>query len=709
MPTSATIAGVVILNAPDVSWEESVGETPYTTAVVVAERDAQRLRAIVGSPTTLSVNGEGDTGSFSVQRVYVIDEQPTAHPDMVAFTLADKRWLWQRSHVLRRFNVRRRTGNRRLLTEGFPVEIPGDVADYAYETATLLNGTTPWTAAQILLDVLSQVDGEEPDPAGMPTRQTTVENVEIDDAGGDAVGRALDFMPGAAVYVGLDGRTRFIDETDLRLAQTVLRKFGAPVVGMGLAAPVSYAGVRPKWVDVLFTIEQELKFTSREEGGSYATRGDKSKYMENVLPVPDLTLQVGGRTVTRGTWITVDEAFTAWGAPTAGAGAGAGAAGVNTAAYALTHTIVRQLWHGGRLEAVYTDLGKIVADADWAARIRAVRQHYRQTYRISPYWMARIRSLSAERVAIIDPENGVRAPAFVTADYAYAPSVRGRWIDRNQQGIVVNVSAYSDSLAAAKQAPATVQILDEQLGILHLSYSTDALGLWEQVYPCKFASPIPQMNFGRGKDSGVTTDGAVYEGAAPVALSDNHRVAVVITAVPSAPNTNDQLYRIKVTPKGATAVGPEVAGGSGPSWAIRVGPGITTARMAWSDAMESQIDRAFGAGPEFLSRGAQPTYQAGDALAGAGLLVDSREVERVAQAMAASLYSGMADKIVGQVAGDLDPSIVPIGNATAVVHSLGPDGALNTLVRFDRRAGRIDSSALLDNATRRLLFRQVQP
>ncbi len=72
-------------------------------------------------------------------------------------------------------------------------------------------------------------------------------------------------------------------------------------------------------------------------------------------------------------------------------------------------------------------------------------------------------------------------------------------------------------------------------------------------------------------------------------------------------------------------------------------------------------------------------------------------------------YLGQSSELTVPVAGPLDAGISPVGNATSVVHSLAADGALNSLIRFDRRTGRLDMTAFLDNATRRLLFRQVQP
>ena len=396
MATGATYAGVPITNASDVSWELKTGTRPSTTTIVVASKYAERVRGQMGRPGTLEVTAEGGLG-FRVDNVYVIDETPSPHPEMVAFTLADRRFKWVREHVTRRYNIRRRTGDRRLLTEGQPVGLPADVPDVAYEAATLLDGR-PWTAKDILLDVLLSVDVDSPGVStdGLPSRQITIEGLELDDDGAAAIDRALDHVAGADIYLDLGGVVRFLDTTDSAAANNLLKRLGPPVVGVGLAGMVDYAGLRPAWIDVLFSVEQELKFTSLDEGGTYSTRG---------------------------TFITFDEAFAAWGAPNIAAGAKIPGGGASAA---LTHDLVRLLWHGGRLEAVYAAVGDVVADSDWSARIRAVRQHYRQTYRISPYWMARIRSISAERVAIIDPENGVRAPAFVTANYAFAPSVRGR-------------------------------------------------------------------------------------------------------------------------------------------------------------------------------------------------------------------------------------------------------------------------------------------
>lgn len=697
MGNSATIAGIPILATSPVTWDEIVGTSPYTTTVQVAAKAVRAPDALVGKPTSLVVEGSGGRG-FTVSSVYITGIFPGGHPDILTIALADRRWLWPRTHVLRRYNVRRRTGDRRLLTEGVAMSEVFAVDDYFYEKATLRDGVAMWDATAALRDILAQVDGSG-DVGGVGSSTVPLENVELDLSGDAAIRTILGYISGTNIYVGIDGSVHLCDNQAYTATNGVMQRFGPPVVGSGTARSGSLAGVRPSAVNVLFSIEQELKFTSVDEGSSgYSFRGgNTTKYLENVIQLPDPSTTINGRSVARGTWVSIDSAFTAWGAPSLNGNAILGP---------LTQDEVRSRWFGDRLD-VYAGLGDQTSDGLWAARIAMVKEHYRQTYRISPYWQNRILSLSAERVGIIDRENGSKAPAYVTANYAFSPNVRGRFSGPENQFLIVNAYAYSDSLATSKQAPATVQVLDPQLGIIHLKYGKDAMGRQSQVFPCSVDDP-PALVFGKGSRNPMFSDGTLTAGANTTKLSATHKVAVVLTAVPSAPNTNDQLYRVRVTPDQVAALGIRVGGSEGPEWDIRLGAGVTTARFMWTDAAESTIDRLFGSGGG-AAAGAKPTYAAAEGLAGAGLLVDQDEVTKLAKAAAASLYSQMTDRWMGGQASVLDASIHPVGNLTSVTHRLDPDGALNTLVRFDVQSGRLETAAFLDNDTRRKLFRMVQP
>jgi hypothetical protein len=433
-----------------------------------------------------------------------------------------------------------------------------------------------WDARAALSDVMAQVDGGG-DVGGVGASTVPMENVELDLTGDVAIRALLGYITGTNIYVGIDGEIHFTDNQAYQATGSTMRRFGPPVVGSGTARSSNLAGIRPSAVNVLFSVEQELKFTSVTEGSSgYSFRGQNTvKYLENVIQLPDASTMINGKSVARGTWVNIDAAFAAWGAPSVGAG--------QAAAPALSQDLVRTLWFEGGLERLYGGLGNVTPDGLWAARIHQIRQHYRQTYRIAPYWMNRILSISAERVAIIDRENGSKAPAYVTANYAYTPSVRGLLAAPGSQYYIVNVAAYSDSLAASKQAPATVNVLDSQLGIFHIDYGVDVLGRQQVIYPSTFDDP-PALEFTKGTPKNFFMDGTVTAGATTTKLSATHKVAVVLTAVPSAPNTNDQLYRVRVTPADVAALGIQAGGSDGPEWDIRLGAGVTTARFMWSDA-----------------------------------------------------------------------------------------------------------------------------
>lgn len=693
---SATIDGVPIKGAA--GWAIQAGTLPYMATFTVDRDGMSNPADLMGKPMTLTAEGIG--GTWSVAGLYLVDYAPGSDPYNWSITLADKRYWWPRKAVVRRYNMRRRTGSTRLLREGFPTQLPQGVDDVAYELATLKTPGETWKAKDALLDIITILDGTPPVPDKIPTRNVPLDDVELDDDGAGAVTRLLRHIPGCAVYVDATGTTRFFDETDGSAAD-VLRAMGDAVVGKGIAEAVDYSGIRPTDIDALWTMEVELKFTSIDEGGTYSTRGNTTKYLENVLQVTDETLVVAGRTVTRGTWITFDEAFAAWGSFAAKNGVGAASSAGN-----ISHEMVRSLWFGGALERMYTQLGALKPDANWLPRIREIRKHYRQTYRISPYWMNRIRSLRAERVAIIDPETGTRAPARVVCNYAVAPSVRGILFSPATQGVVLNVTdVYSDDLATAGYAPATVSILSNDLGILHLSFETGVNNILAEVFPCAFEEPIPQANFAAKAAVNIFGDGTHVRSVAPARLASNHKVAIVLTAVPSAPNSNDQLYRHRVS-AGASPLAPGTCRGK--PWEVRMGSGIATARFAWSDRFESMIDKVFGV-PQNPMPGVAPTYAGGDALAGAGLLVDKDEIVNLSKATAAAVYAQLVDRIVGTQAGPPQADLNPTGSATAILHGIDANGPINTLVRFDRTSGRLDPQTFIDNNTRRKLFRMVQP
>ena len=271
---SATIDGVVIKNAATVAWAITPGTSPYFTSVVVDVDALSNPGNMLGRPVTLAVSGM--SGKWSVSGVYVVDYQQGPTPFDWTLVLADRRWLWPRTHVRRRYNVRRRTGSMRFLTEGIPTTVPVSVSDYFYEFATLKGGTELWTGVTTLEDVVQQVDGTKPDLSGIPTRTVPIVGIELDDSGDHAIDRLRASAPGCNLYVDLGGVVRFFDETDLAASQRILQTLGPPTVGSGLANLNVYAGIRPSAINVLFTPEQELKL-DRKSTRLNSSHSDRSR------------------------------------------------------------------------------------------------------------------------------------------------------------------------------------------------------------------------------------------------------------------------------------------------------------------------------------------------------------------------------------------------------------------------------------------------
>lgn len=675
-----------------IAWRLTSGVVPYTTILEVEAGAAKRLISASGRAGRLTITSDDE--SVTVNDVYVLHEAQASAPYLGAVVLADRRWLWGYQHVRMDFNIRRRTGNRRLLQDGsIPQEVPVTVDDVSYAIWSIPKAGTKWEAEGAVARVLKIVDPTASLRMQIGSlKSTPIENLEIDDSGPAAVARVLSHAPGADVAVLLDGSVVAYDATRVSDAVAAEKRTGPPVVAGPLPTRRHHAGQRPGKVRVFFTVEQELRFDSKAEGDPYVTPKGTLE-MENVVPVPDVTLNVSGLgQVCRGTWITMDQAIAAWNA------SGGLAGGVT-----LSHDLIQDLWLYG-LDRMLTELGQpSAATSDWGARVSMIRTHYRQTYRLAPYWMARIKSLRGYRVAIIDPENGTRAPATAYSDHAIIVGERGRFTDLGSQGWILNRVGYSASLATAHAAPAVVQVVDDEQGIVRIDYQIDPLRLWRAVVPGRVEN-APNLHWGMKGESPLTLDSVSSGGNAPKLVA-SHRVAIVLTAVPAAPNDIGQLHEIDVNPSdvGNLIGSDKVANADGPVAMVRVGPGTATARFAWRDEDESAIKEAFGINRDgsLTAPKRSPSLEK--------LLIDSDEVKKVAQATAAVVYAQLVDRIVGGKSVRLDGQVTPAGNLQEVEFSVGTRGEALTTLEFRDALPVLSMLGFVSDDVRRKLFRLVQP
>ena len=691
----ATLGDFPLDTDQDVSWSLTEGTRPHQRFFLMSKTDAEKLIAKDG-PVSLVIDGSPDYPKLEVKDLYVMSIQPASTPFHRQVLVADKRIWWQRAHVLRRYNVVKRGPDmRRLYQEGTPVgfnrNIQSDKIYAAWSLYPRAKPSDPWNAEQVLRDVIGAVEPGQLEFANTFDKSVSIQNLVIDDQGDTAVGQALKFIPGACLYVRADGVVVVYHEN--KGGESGILAAKPPLVGPPLAAPVSLAKSRPVASDVLFGRELEVRFDSRVEG-FLGTRSAEVREMVNVAPVPDSTLRVNGKILTCGTWVSFDNLFTAW------------AGDWPTQAPSLTHAITQKLWSAPVFIDAYarSGLGGMI-EPRYVRRLSAVTSHYRQTFQLEPKWRDRILALKAYRVGILDEENGVRASAQAFADYSIQPTLRGAARSaQDNSALAYNVNGYAPLLADAKVAPARVTVLDEDQGVIRIDYMLDLNGLYARVFPSGIVGPDGTVNSLPRADA-RPVNGVNYL-AEHAILAPSHRVAVVLTAVPAAPNDERQLYAHRVEKSDAeAALGLTIGECKGPVWKVRVSDSVLQARWEWLDSKAQDVEKVFGVESSAPSLIARTVGRGRDPL---GEPNNNASVKGMAEAIAAAIYSAFLDRGEGTHVVALNPEIHPTGSASSVTHTLQTDGKALTIASMPGRAEAFDMLALLPESVRNLIQRIVQ-
>jgi len=721
--TRATLNGLPCLDSGPVRWPLRPGVEPVTAQFDMTPDDAE---GVLGAPEVM-LNVTGPRESFSVHRLSVLSEVSSGNPAIRTVMVTDQRWWWRYRYIRRGYNIRRLIGVRRLKDpQTLEIQpVPDDVTFAPWSLYPPDDGQRKWLAGEVLRDVLAHVlpSGRSvPDTSGFD--EIPIEDLKIDDSGDGAVRRVLDFLVGAAITVGLDGEARLYSRLSGREAELAGR-IPDEIEDGGHLRMVSRRFLRPSKITVLFTREHELRFDFEETASKTSTAGLPAgeRVMDNVLPVSDFELELSsGKTVAQGTWITFVQALNAWGdVPILGA------LDLPKIQEAMVPFI--DLWSGVRLAGMLVPPDEY---ADWAGRIGAIQQHYRQTFRIRRQWMDRIRSLRAYRVALLDVETGTRGPAVAYTNFAYLSSNRSLWADF-AAGVglnyATNIRRYPVNGVIGRRdapAPCRVSIVDGDEGVIRLDFLGDAFGVHTQAFPSMielqgstlgadgYPKDHPHADLKRARFGESVAFNAIARGSKRPKLTGSHKAAVILTAIAGSPNTNDQLFGVEIRPDEVAAILPpgNRAGISdrdclGPPMEIRIAPSIETARIPWLDNQSEVIETAFGVRP-----GPKPDLSdlvlnlegaSGPEIGGASL-------RSVAIAAAARVYGSMADRLEGAATFDLAPNIGLDGWIQEVSHELTVNGETFTLVTLPQgETAPVSLFALMDNGTRATLLKLASP
>lgn len=627
-----------------------------------------RERGAAVGPVSLEFLYPEDPRRNMIQRgLYVVERGPGDGLNTETITLADRRFLAPRTVVRRRYNIRRESGERRLIKTALePIQLGRSAPDFVFQRITL-DGGAPWVARRVLEDVLEEVFGTGgwKIPANVPLRLSDdVESLELFDQGDEALQRLSYLIPGLRFFVDYDGKVTVANVYDPRGVK-MAKALGTQYLGDARLA--SRDVVIPRSFRVYFDAESELRFDFNEAdrdptatgSGSTTTttttgrtsvigeEGRETRTIENVVLCPLLELPLrdnGSRTNATATLgepvpfpdfldavndLMVDEGMTK---------------------PPITQAEIRRVWMGqwpGWSQSYLKDYEKTGGDlAKWSLIMTAIRTHWRKTWRILPQWVDKIRNLRAERAAILDSENGTRARATVHTQWVQLLTQYGMDPDLGARQHVEN-DDYADDISgdtsgAVGVSPFDLELLNPDLGIFRLVPRVDEDGL--------------ASTYHLGAAEGSWPAGDIREAVvmhAQVSLASGFKLAVVLSGMKSVPNGIGALYSVEVpVAEAAAKLGIPAPKSSGSDYELRATE--ETARFAWVDDSSEAIENAFYDGTPLPSE----------------LLVNEDAVKSLALAHASRRLATLLPRIKGQLRGRLNAKLSPVGGIQSVTHTV---------------------------------------
>lgn len=748
--TGARLHTVPLLATKNARWSLREGVGPVIETFHIRTSDRAALRRAQGSPVTLTLGAGANRIDF--RNLWILDFPPGPNPHVTSVRVADRRWFWPEGWVLKRFNMRRKVGSRRATA---PNAAPaGEVLPrfryqpWSTKSANAETADSLFSAKEALFEVLERIQEIDRERSGSNfsvissddiSDELPLEDLELDDPGDRALSRILRYLPGMALFVNRDGNVVLYSKAALSSQgvagdEAQRQKALHEVVDFGHVEHVTKSHVRPREIHVLFSYECEVRFdyVEQNDGTTVVDVGEKARTDSNLLTqmieVPDFSLTIDGDVKPQGAWVELAKALSAWG---------------ESSKFGALVTLqdIRRAFAPGLdpFSGFVAAAAGSEPDVAWAARIAAIVEHYRRSFRIPQGWLDRILSLRAYRVAIIDQATGARAPAPAWADYAirlpgraFFGSQTGTpeddFLSMNVQGYPRNGPVIDPSFgirafdSSSRPIPATVSVPDQDQGIVQLNFQQMPLlghaGPF-QFFPGNFSN-VPVSNISQRK---IVGGPSVAWGASGANRQDNlpeidadWKLAIILTAIPAAPNSTRQLYRIVVTPEQVDDLVPGGVGPArGPVKEVRVSAALETARLMWVDSFRTQIQKLFGitasegedvqAGIEQLvinrPRGVQvPTR------------VQATGLDAIARAEAARIYASFRDHLEGEMAGSMAkaeaPDLRPDGSLEEVGFEIFPDGRAFVRLSFPEEIEELDMFSYLDPGTRAQIMRLAQ-
>lgn len=732
-----TLGNIELAGVNGVAWRFTTGVTPYQTVMSVHRDKWNILRGQKGQPLNLRItDSRGKT--TSINGVYILHEAPSSKPTLVSFVVSDKRWRWRYKLITRDYNMVRKSGDRSTLNPELPVQSQITEDQYDYLTYSLKPPQQErWGAKEVIEDVLEVLEGQgtgsfgyriesfpiQDTSGGNNTGEFTIQGLTLRDAGDVALARALSYVPGADVYIDKDGRAIVFDATDLN---------GLKNYWMGLP-PDTYAGEKPEWIDrkairprkVVVHYQREvevlLDYSDSYSGQTSADPGRNTPFLENVCPTVDPTTSVRmydpvtneKKTVPDvppGTWVNFRDLLDAWDDDKP------------EGSLPWNFDTIKKHWLKGDLEAVLGARGlDLDEDANIAMRVQAIREHFRQTFRINRRYVDNARSIRAVRAGLLNPITGQRAPAVAWTQNCIIPSRKGTYMaargteDPNKLKVFRNVdmlkaSEQGEQIVKTTPSAVRVSMVDADLGIFSLRGVTSPYGTESSYVPCLVVNNQNFSGFAptrllRKQDEEPMGLIVVEAGTNGIFLDPSTQAKVLLTMVPNGPNNKNQFHKEEVKASDVASIFRSTFGiknGTGPELHVFVPPGEQTARFAHSDDEEAAdtVQDLFGLREE---EGIEETE-----LPGFVLTNKERSLKNHAISVAAELLAPFADNPQGTIATAMPDNgdVKIVGNtSSATIRVAGANsGKVDVVHSFPGQQRPVSRLAVMPESTRHLVL-----
>jgi hypothetical protein len=500
------------LQATSISWAITSGVEPYVAKIVV-NKGASGLLDTMPNPVFLSwttnggTEGEASYKSVRFDNLYLIEKRGLDEMNDLWY-LADARWLFRGKRIYCSYN---KTRIANTLQVGTPATDETDIANirqpfelYAagrYLPWSISSGTVPYKMSEIIQLELQKI-GIYPVSNIIQDSDYVLENIEMNgvdfyDGMAELLSRGrlnMSVSPSGEIYIySLD---YYADDKNIESIMALNEVRVSP----GRLYIQDKQRMRPRRVYCQFEKLMETRVIASSSndlapGAPLPVYENKPLWSkvdsdskpprvigcENVIRVPYETDNlIAGGTYKAGEYAPMWEYLASIGLP---------------------EDKVQQLWFSDHLYRWYAKKKELEMGTGFTVEserfskyiIANIKNHYRQVYRIEPYWCDRIEKWYAKRVTSIDNYTKYTPPSPVFADYCVIPNQKCPIFSRRKalgETQAYNWIVRDNDIYRTRVTPGTLQVLNHDLGIFKVFFPPLVDQVISEIIPCAVA-PLP--------------------------------------------------------------------------------------------------------------------------------------------------------------------------------------------------------------------------